>query len=267
MGGSFAMAVKEKFPGIRISGFARNQRSYERLRKFKFLDRVTKDLEGIVSKNRLLVMGLPVYVIIDYFAKISPFTNKDSVIMDMGSTKAEIHRAASGLLRPRGGFVGCHPLCGSEKKGAEHSRADLYSDADCIITSSQRNGNALLIKELWENLGAKTYFMTPGKHDKVLSSISHLPHVVSFCLSLATPVGYTDFNTKSFSDMSRISSSDAAVWRDIFLSNRENIGGDIDKLTGILTEFRELIKDGQSGGLLSLIKRANLKAGKHRGES
>lgn len=261
------MAVKEKFPGIRISGFARNQSSYERLKRFGFLDEVTKNLGDIVSENRLLVMSLPVYIIIDYFGKIAPFLNKNSVVMDLGSTKAEIHGAASGLFRPRGIFVGCHPLCGSEKKGAEHSRADLYSYADCIITSAQKNKNALLMKKFWEKLGARTYFMTPEKHDKILSSISHLPHVISFCLSLVTPTEHTGFRTKSFSDMGRISRSDAAVWRDILLSNRENVEGDINKLIGILREFRELITNGQADGLFRLIKKANLKAGKHRGEA
>ena len=70
--------------------------------------------------------------------------------------------------------------------------------------------------------------MSPESHDAAFAAVSHLPHVLAFAmmngitgqshgddfLSLAGP---------GFRDFTRIAASDPKVWRDILLSNKEEL--------------------------------------------
>src|SRR3989338_9365744 len=126
MGGSLALALKKRFPAKRVYGFARSRSSFRKLQRLGFLDKVEKDLAKLVCDADLVVLGSPVEAICGYFKEISPFLKKGSIVIDLGSTKSLIHKRAKKDLPPGVSFVGCHPLAGSEKSGAEHATTSLY---------------------------------------------------------------------------------------------------------------------------------------------
>lgn len=259
MGGSFALAYKEKFPQSFIFGFARSQSSYRRLRKLNILDKVSKDLEEVVSDSELVVLSLPIYVIIEYFKIITPYLKKNTILIDLGSTKVEIEKAAQKSLFYPNNFVGCHPLCGSEKSGGEYAQKDLYKNSLCIITSSKRLKSTRMIKKLWESLGSKVYFMSASNHDKIISYVSHLPHILSFSLIKLVPKTYYSFSSSSFQEMTRIGASSAYLWRDIFLSNSKNITKNITAYIKVLQGLNDLIKKKKGRQLFSTIKKTSEK--------
>lgn len=259
MGGSFALAYKKRFPESFISGFARSQSSYRKLKNLKIVDRVSKDLKEVVANSDLLVLGLPVYAIIEYLKIIVPYLRKDTVMMDLGSTKVEIEETAQAVLPYPYNFVGCHPLCGGEKSGPEYARKDLYKNSLCIITSSKRRKSTQKIKRLWERFGAEVCFMSPSEHDRVISYVSHLPHIISFGLIELIPRNYYPFSSSSFREMTRIGASSAYLWRDIFLSNSKNIAQSITGYIKVLERFKELIEKKKGEQLFLAIKEANKK--------
>ena len=229
MGGSLSLALRNKFPGVSIWGYARSQKSYDKLKRIKVLDRVERDLKNVVENADLVVLALPVEVIINYFRKIAPFLKKGAIVFDLGSSKGVIEKSIAKCLPKGVSFVGCHPLCGSEKSGAEFSKIDLYQEAVCLITSSPQSKATKRVKKIWEKLGSKVIFISPQRHDKFLSYLSHLPHLISFSLTKGFSKDRLKFTLQSFKDLTRISLSPASVWAEIFLSNKKNVLADLNK--------------------------------------
>ncbi|MBP7088680.1 MAG: prephenate dehydrogenase [Candidatus Omnitrophica bacterium] len=259
MGGSLALATKKTFPQTSVWGYARSRRSYYKLKKLDILDKVITDLKSLIKDADLVILALPVAEIINYLRKIAPFLKENSLVIDLGSSKELIVKKAKQYLPKNIDFIGCHPLCGSEKSGANFSKVDLYQGAICLVTSSWRNKGTKKIKSFWEKLGSKVVFIDPKKHDKILSYMSHLPHLVSFAFMESIPDFYLRFSIRSFKDLTRIAASPASVWADIFLSNKKNILTDLERLNKTLVKFRYLLRENKREKIVNLINKINAK--------
>lgn len=258
MGGSLALALRKKFPAKTVWGYARSSKSFTKLKKLKVVDKLSQDLEKVIKDADMVVMALPVGVIIDYFKRISPFLKKGAIVFDLGSSKVAIHRGANKYLPKRVNFVGCHPLCGSEKSGAQFASGRLYEDCLCLITSGA-NKVRNTVKKMWQVLGVKVVFMSPQRHDKILSSVSHLPHLISFAFADSVPKSYAKFAPASFKDLTRISVSPAFVWAEIFISNKKNVLADAHKFAKNLKRFEDLLKKNDKKAIIELIDKINSK--------
>ena len=116
-------------------------------------------------------------------------------------------------------------MAGSEHSGVGFAHAGLLAGSPCIITKTARTDLKALkkIASFWKALGAKVVVLDPGQHDKAVSFISHLPHVVAFSAALAVPVETLALAAEGFKDTTRVASSDPELWADIFLTNRHEI--------------------------------------------
>lgn len=255
MGGSLALILKKKLPKAEIWGFARSQKSHRKLKKLKLLDRVETDLAKLVSGSDLVIFALPVKAICDYFKKVSPFLKRGAIVIDLGSTKELIERSARKDLPSSVSFVGCHPLVGSEKSGAEFSRGDLYQGSTCLITSSLKSKAVKVIKNFWQKVGCRAVFISVSQHDKLLSSISHLPHLISFSLSKLIRKRQLKISTTSLKDLTRIANSPASVWADIFVSNSKNISKDLKSYIKILKKYQASLAKGDRESIIKLISK------------
>lgn len=261
MGGSLSLALRKKFPGISIWGYARSQKSYDKLKKLKVLNKVERDLQKVVEDADLVVLALPIDVIVDYFGKIASFLKPGAIVFDLGSSKKLIERAAKKLLPKKVTFIGCHPLCGAETSGAQFAKADLYKGTTCIITNLDFCKEVKFIEKLWKKVGSKAVFLDAELHDRILAMFSHFPHIVAFSMIQSIPrdslAKFVDLTLPSLRDMTRISDSPADVWSDIFLSNKENILGNMVTFRKIMEEFEKSLKAESKEDLIKLIKKAN----------
>ena len=194
MGGSLALALKDSFPKIYLVGFARSKRSEIKLKRLSLVDEVTSDLKKLVSDSDLVVLAMPIFTIIDFLKKISLFLKPSAIVIDLGSTKRLIDKAAKKYLPENVQFVGCHPLCGSNKYGSQNADKDLYKNSICVITSNNKAAN--YVRKIWRKLGSAVYYLSPISHDKMLAYISHLPHIISYSLSYLLPGKYFPFVTE-----------------------------------------------------------------------
>ncbi len=258
MGGSLARALKKKFPSILVIGYARSKASYGKLIKLKIVDKLERSLAKAVVDSDIIILASPVLSIIEHFKKIAPHLKENAIVIDLGSSKEVIERAAEKHLPKKASFVGCHPLCGSDKSGAQFFNPDLYKGSICLITSAGGKG-AKTIKEMWEKLGSKAVFINSRQHDKMLSATSHLTHLISFSLTDFVPKNYLKFAAASLKDLTRISNSPANVWADIFLSNKKNVLNDLDKFVKTLVNFGQLIKKGKREDIVDYINHINKK--------
>ena len=258
MGASFALAVKKELAYVSVWGYARKKSSFDRLNRLNILDGVSRNLNEVIGGADLVVLAMPVLTIIDYFKKIRPFLKKGAVIIDLGSSKASIVEAAKKFLPKNVSFVGCHPLCGSHKKGAQNANKNIYKGAVCIITS-KKNAASLLVEKLWNTLGCRVHYFDYYSHDTILSYVSHLPHIISFSLTKFVPKKYLKIAPTSFKDLTRISFSPPQVWAEIFISNRKNLLKCIREYIEVLEIFEMAIKVKDKPKLLGIIKKINIK--------
>jgi prephenate dehydrogenase len=187
------------------------------------------------------------------------------LVMDVGSTKREVIDAARRALREHvGSFVPAHPITGKEVSGVDNADADLYTGRQVIITPVDRTLPVQLQKavDVWSALGCRVLKMTPEQHDAAFASVSHLPHMIAFALMNAVsgqPQGkdYLSLAGPGFRDFTRIAASDPKVWRDILLSNREELLAQSKLFQESLKALERQIDSGNSEGLESLIEKAS----------
>ncbi|TGM68478.1 prephenate dehydrogenase/arogenate dehydrogenase family protein [Leptospira meyeri] len=254
MGGSLALAIRQKFPGTEISAVVRSEKSKttilnKQLANFVFLQNELHIPDW--SNYDLVVFSTPVESIL----KIIPILPKsgDTVFIDLGSTKETIVSAVESYFGDLAhNYISTHPMCGSEQVGPEAAIEDLYVDKLCILTSPKSVSNKSLewVRSFWEKIGSWTLEMDSKSHDETLAYLSHLPHVIS---TLLVNVAGSNPTTKKeimespkpitgggFRDMSRIAGSNPDMWISIFKENQVFLRKSIDDLIQQLIEFRNL---------------------------
>ena len=227
IGGSFAAALRQAGQVGRVLGVGRNAQSLARAVELGLIDEAVS-AEDAAARADLVFLATPVGGLQDVLARMLPHLPDRVVLTDGGSTKAEVVDAARAALGPRiGQFVPGHPIAGAERTGPEAADPALYRGR-CVILTPQPENSATavaLVRAAWQACGARVIDMAAEAHDRVLASVSHLPHLLSavYMEQVATA---DDAATRlalagsGFRDFTRIAAGSPEMWRDIFLSNR-----------------------------------------------
>ena len=247
MGGSIGLAVRSTVNNCEIIGYGHRPATLERAEQIGAIDRGTGVLAEAVSGADLVILCIPVGLMREMLNGIAGSLKPGAVVTDVGSTKGSIVRAADEIL-PRGvAFIGSHPMAGSEKRGVEFARADLFQNALCITTPAPSTDGPALdwVEGFWRTLGMRTCRMSPETHDRTLAEVSHLPHALAAALvAMQSPDGLA-LAGKGFLDTTRIAGGDGGLWRDIFIDNAANMRAAIEKLRGMLHQFEGLLEPGK----------------------
>ncbi len=231
MGGSFALALKRAGLVKRVVGYSKSPSTTERARQLGVIDVEAPSALLAVSGADLVLLAVPVSATEATFKAIRHLVRGDVLIMDVGSTKREVIDAARRVLKDQVGvFVPAHPIAGKELAGVEHADPDLYNGRQVILTPIERTLTAQLDKahKVWTALGCHVKQMSPEAHDAAYAAVSHLPHLVAFALmngikSQQQAEDFLSLAGPGFRDFTRIAASDPVVWRDILMSNREEL--------------------------------------------
>ena len=266
MGGSFAMALKKAGLVRRVVGYSKSPSTTERARQMGIIDVEAPSALLAVSGADIVLIAVPVSATEASFKAIKHLVTPDMLIMDVGSTKRDVIDAARRALREHVGlFVPAHPIAGKEVSGVENADADLYTGKQVILTPIERTLAPQLQKatELWTRLGCKVLSMSPEAHDAAYAAVSHLPHLIAFALMNAIsgqPQGdeFLSLAGPGFRDFSRIAASDPKVWRDILLSNREELLAQSQIFQRNLQALEALISNGDATSLEELIDHASM---------
>ena len=231
MGGSFALAMKRAGLVKRVVGYSKSPSTTERARQMGVIDVEAPSALLAVSGADLVLLAVPVSATEATFKAMRHLVTKNTLVMDVGSTKREVVDAARRVLKDQVGvFVPAHPIAGKELAGVEHADADLYTGRQVILTPIERTFTAQLTKaeQLWTALGCHVQQMAPEAHDAAYAAVSHLPHLLAFALMNAVSGqeqgnAFLSLAGPGFRDFTRIAASDPSVWRDILVSNREEL--------------------------------------------
>ncbi|RFO96870.1 prephenate dehydrogenase/arogenate dehydrogenase family protein [Rhodoferax lacus] len=266
MGGSFALALKQAGLVKRVVGYSKSPSTTERARQMGIIDIEAPSALLAVSGADIVLIAVPVSATEATFKTIKHLVTPDMLIMDVGSTKRDVIDAARRALREHVGlFVPAHPIAGKEVSGIENADADLYAGKQVILTPIERTLAPQLQKahELWTRLGCKVLTLTPEQHDASYAAVSHLPHLIAFALMNAIagqPDGknYLSLAGPGFRDFTRIAASEPKVWRDILLSNREELLAQSKIFQRNLQALEVMISSGNAQALEGLIEQASM---------
>jgi prephenate dehydrogenase len=272
MGGSFALALKKAGLVKRVVGYSKSPSTTERARQMGVIDVEAPSALLAVSGADLVLLAVPVSATEATFKAIRHLVNKDTLVMDVGSTKREVIDAARRVLRDQVGvFVPAHPITGKELSGVEHADAELYRGRKVILTPIERTLAPQLEKahKVWTALGCEVKQMTPEAHDAAYAAVSHLPHLIAFALmnainGQAQGAEFLSLAGPGFRDFTRIAASDPSVWRDILCTNREELLAQSKHFQRALHALETAISAGNADALESLIDQASLSRARWR---
>ncbi len=258
IGGSLGLSIKKERLARNVIGVSRRKSTIQRALSLKTVDSATLDLAKGVKDADLVILTAPVLTIINIARQISKHLKKGAIVIDAGSTKSHIVKKVEAVF-PRGvSFVGSHPISGSEKSGVRFADSELFKGAYCILTKTSRTDSKALgkVKRFWAGLGMKVEIMSPDKHDKTISKVSHLPHAVSAALVNSCNKKDLHLIAGGFKDTTRIVSGSPELWKDIFVTNRKNMLSDIKIFKKELSRIEKALKKANSTELLKLLKKA-----------
>jgi prephenate dehydrogenase len=184
------------------------------------------------------------------------------LLMDVGSTKRDVVDAARRVLREKLPiFVPAHPIAGKESAGIAHADAELYRGRQVILTPLPQTGPEGVQKatDVWSAIGAQVLRMTPENHDAAFAAVSHLPHLLAFAYFsgvINQPAGrdFLALAGPGFRDFTRIAASNPEVWRDILVSNREEVLKQTQHFRHALEALELVLRSGNAAALEDLIR-------------
>ena len=265
MGGSFALALKRAGLVKRVIGYSKSPSTTEKAKKLGVIDTVAESALLAVSGSDIVLIAVPVAATEATFKAIRHLIEPGVLVMDVGSTKRDVVDAARRVLKERiESFVPAHPIAGKEAAGIEHADATLYHGRQVILTPLPQTSAAMLQKatDAWAAIGAQVLRMTAENHDAAFAAVSHLPHLLAFAYfnSVAGQPAGRDFLSLAgpgFRDFTRIAASDPVVWRDILMSNREEVLKQSQRLRHALDAMDHAMKSGNVEALEGMIRSAS----------
>jgi len=261
LGGSIGLSILRSLSKVKVIGYTHRQKTREKARALSVADIVVDDIAVSVGRSDLVILATPIYTFESIFSRISDSLKEGCIVTDVGSTKTLPHNWAAQSLPGTVHYIGSHPIAGSEQRGVEYARDDLFEKANCIITATRSTDQQAVktLEEFWQSLGCHTHRMSPKQHDRVFADVSHLPHITAASLINAGNKSELKWAGKGFIDTSRIASGPANIWADIFIANSQNCLAAIEKVIAELEKFKAAMGDADRDEITRLLRRARNK--------
>ena len=265
MGGSFALALKKAGLVQRVVGYSKSPTTTARALQMGVIDVEAPSALLAAAGADLVLLAVPVGATEATLKSIKHLVTPEMLIMDVGSTKADVVQAARNALGSQiASFVPAHPNTGKEVAGVEHADAELYRGAKVILTPTERTLTSHLHKAeaLWQALGCDVRSMSPETHDAAFATVSHLPHMLAFAM-MHSVIGQPQADAflsvagPGFRDFTRIAAGDPAMWRDILMANKDEVLAQAQHFQRALQAFEQALHTGDAQALEAMITLAS----------
>jgi prephenate dehydrogenase len=248
IGGSIGLAARGRL-GAEVVGFDPDPEVLERALEVGALDRGAEGVAEACAGADAVFCAAPVGALTGLARQALEGCGAETVVTDVGSTKREIAAELGGDER----FIGGHPLAGVETAGVENARAELFEGARWYLTPAERSSGLLYdrLQRTITGLGGRPQAIEAEAHDRLMATVSHLPHVLANVLAGQAAAELTRDSERmpeagpSFRDATRVAGANPAIWGDIFAANCEAIAAEIDATVARLREAAELIRSGE----------------------
>jgi prephenate dehydrogenase len=265
IGGSLGLALKQSgFSGTIVGCDKRTVLEIAQARGA--LDRAEADLERAIVGSDVIVLATPVGCILSQLESLAHLLPRASLVTDAGSTKQRFVELARNLFGASAAerVLPGHPMAGKEVGGIESAEAELFRGAVWLITPIRPGEPMTALQreylELLRAIGVRVIAMDAERHDRLCAWISHLPQMMATALAAALREAFGDdevvsqIGGRALREMTRIAHSPYSMWRDIAMTNTENIEDALSRFEQQLTHLRENLR---GPGLRELFESAN----------
>jgi len=249
IGGSIGLAARRRL-GAEVTGFDPDRTTLDRAIEEGAIDIAAVSIAEACEGAEVVFCAAPVAGLTELAAAALEACSPGAVVTDAGSTKRDIVAALGADER----FIGGHPLAGAETSGVENAREDLFEGARWYLTPKSERSSGLLYDRLQRTVagfGARVQAIDPEAHDRLMATVSHLPHVVANVLVGQAAEELTRDSERmpevgpSFRDTTRVAGANPAIWGDIFASNSEAVAEAVDAVAARLRDAAALIRAGE----------------------
>ena len=252
IGGSIGLAARARL-GADVAGFDPDESNLERALERGALDRAAGSVSEACAEAAIVFCAAPVGALPGLAATALAASGEGCVVTDVGSTKREL---VAGLGSAEGAerFIGGHPLAGAETSGVENARAELFDGARWYLTPTEASSGIHYdrLQRAIADLGARPQAIDAADHDRMMATVSHLPHVLADVLASQAAASLAEGGERlpevgpSFRDTTRVAGANPAMWRDILVANRDAIAAEIDSVVARLGEAAELLRSADA---------------------
>jgi prephenate dehydrogenase len=247
IGGSIGLAARRRLDA-EVVGCGRSPERLQRAVELGALDRAAGSPAEACEGAEVVFCAGPVMALPDQAREALAACGPEAVVTDVGSTKGELVEELGEDER----FIGGHPLAGAETAGVENAREDLFEGARWYLTPTERTSGLLYdrLQRTLSGLGARPQAIDARTHDRLMATVSHLPHVLANALVAEAAEELTRDSERlpevgpSFRDATRVAGSNPAIWADIFASNRDAVADSVESVARRLQEAAALIRRG-----------------------
>lgn len=246
LGGSLALAIRERMPGAQIRVWARREENVQKVRAMGLADAASTGVAAIAEGADLVIFCMPIGAMAEVAGRIAGVVSRDAIVTDVGSVKQPVVEKLGSIFRGRAGFIGSHPMAGSEQAGLDAARADLFQGAVTILTPVQETPRETVqaMGGFWETIGCRVAIATPRAHDEAVALVSHLPHLAAAALVqtvLGEDPAALDWRGNGFLDTTRVASGPPAMWAEILIENRAAVKKAVHAMIENLSEVTKLL--------------------------
>jgi len=262
IGGSIALALKEKKIASIIIGVDANELHKQKAMELGLVDKVT-ELDVAINEADLIILSVPVDIADKLLPKILDKVNKQ-VVMDVGSTKYAICKSAKQYSNHKR-FVATHPMWGTEFSGPTAAVTGAFANKAVIICDKENSDDdaLMMVEDLYKNLGMHIIYMDAEAHDLHAAYISHISHITSFALANTVlekekeDDAIFELASAGFESTVRLAKSNAEMWVPIFMQNKENVLDVLNEHISQLRKFKSCLEKENFEYMAELIQKAN----------
>jgi len=247
IGGSYAQKLSAL--GFEVGALARRRETLDFALEHDYITHGQFDL---------IVFALYPKAFVEWIRRYQDFLKPGAVITDVTGVKRAVVPAVQGMLRPDLEFVPAHPMAGRERSGVEYADCRVFSDANFIITPTERNTPEGI--ELVRTLGCILGFrhiavLTPEQHDEMIGFLSQLTHCIAVALMTCKDSEHlAEYTGDSFRDLTRIARINENMWTELFLENRDELLSQMNLFLEKFTQLRDALVAGDEQTMKEMMR-------------
>ena len=256
IGASAGLALRAKGYSGTIAGWDPDAEQLHAALRLGAVTVTADDPLTAAARSQVILLGGPVFTILEWLDRLAPVLNEDQLVTDVGSVKGALCAHTRGRYNAAGrpGFLPGHPMAGKEVGGAANADAELFTGSVWLFTEcgAEMADGARALADEWRGwvaqFGCRTVDMDPNRHDELCAWISHLPQFVSTAISalledeFAVNADLLPIGGRALREMTRLGASPFSMWRDIAHTNTEAIAHSLQALEQRIAHLRENLK-------------------------
>ncbi len=232
-----------------VYGVTNNNSNEIKAKERKLANVISQDYE-ILKHCKIIILALPIKNLINPSKNLIRAIPTKAILTDVGSVKVPVIKTWEKLHEF---FIGSHPMAGTEEKGVNAGKIELFDNSKWVITPTYKTDQNSLktLSKLFRNMGCDIYLENPVIHDQAVANISHLPIYLASCL---IETAYCKNNkdllnlegkiaATGFSDTSRVGGGNPTLGIDLAKNNTINILESIKTFKRNIIEIEKIFEE------------------------